>query len=142
MMKLQNPYFKGAMPTTLDFILDFNKHHRENFTEVLKEYLFVQSYCIYFRKNSYLVHRVNQIIGVLQTNGIISRWERQSIDHKYINRPPVSKRPKTLNLDQVMGGICIYFIGLGIGFLVFVLEIVSLKIASFRNIYEWIIKVK
>ena len=142
MMKLQNPHFKGAMPTTLDFVLDYNKHHMKNFTEVLKEYLFVQRYCIYFRKNSYLVHRVNEIIGSLQTNGIISRWERQSIDKRYLNRPSVPKRPKTLNLDQVMGGICIYFIGLGISLLIFLLELVSLKITSLKNMYEWIIKVK
>ena len=139
--KLLDPFFKGAMAFTLDFIIDGNKQTYGNHTiEICRELLFTHQYGIYFRKNSYLVAPANQVIRSLQTNGLMSEWEKQSMDKKYLKAPEAAIGPKKLDLDQLLGGIIVFVLGLIVGVFIFILEIISIKIKFIKKIIHFIMK--
>lgn len=136
-----DPNFKGSMPTPLSFVLDNNKRtYGRQFMHVCKESLYYHQFVIYFQKNSYLVPRVNQIMGMLFSNGLISLWEKQTMNMKYFNGPSKQKEPKQLTYGHISGGLWILFIGILSGFLVFVLEIISMKVYWLKNIFDSLMK--
>lgn len=131
------------MAFTLDFIIHGNKQTYGNRTiEICKELLFTHQYVVYFRKNSYLVDSANRVIQDLQTNGMMSQWEKESMDPKYLKAPEPTKEPKRLDLSQLLGGLIIFVLGWVAGILFFFLELVSLKIKFVRSFINFITKSK
>jgi hypothetical protein len=125
------PEAREAVTSSLEQVLYFNKENYKNSTTltVCKETLFTFQYGIYFRKNSYLVKVFNKKISFLKASGLIDFWASNFIDSRYLNINTVDKSPKKLNIGQLMGGFQVLFIGIFVGFALFVCEIVS---RSFR----------
>ena len=106
--------------------------------EVCKESFFVHRYGLYFRKYSYLVDTVNNLIQGLQSNGILSLWVKQAFDRKYLVRPIELKKAKSINIDHFKGALTIYMVGLVISFLIFNSENLSLKLIFVRRVFIWV----
>ena len=84
----------------------------------------------------------NQVIQDLQTNGIMSKWEKESINKKYLKAPEPTKEPRRLDLGQLMGGLIMFVVGWAVGILFFILEIISLKVKIVRKFINFIMKSK
>lgn len=136
---LQNTDFRGTVSTSLDDVIIWNKRtYPYQMTEVCKEYIFVNRLGIYFQKNSHLVDQVNNIIEAFQTNGLVGYWQKNLLDLRYLIRPPPSKIAKKLDIIQFMGAFYVFFMGLLISLIFFVVEYLSLKLKFLRNIFSWL----
>lgn len=129
-----DPYFKGAVCSTLDEVLSLNKLNWKNFTfRVLPEYLYSFKNGIYFHKNSPYIKPFDEIISSFQSAGLIEFWVSKYLDISYLNFKELTKAPKKLNLKELEGGIQLLIYGYSVSFLVFLLEIIyanRFKIAS------------
>lgn len=138
---LNDPFFNGALATSLDKTNELNHQNYGNYTsEICLNCLFPYQYGIYFRLNSYLVLPFNYLINQLQASGLVNYWESQSMNKKYFNPMPTPKEPKKLNLQQLAGGFIILMAGLFAALFIFILEKITLKIRIFVNTFEWILK--
>ena len=136
---LQNTDFRGAVSTSLDDVIIWNKRtYPYQMTEVCKEYIFVNRLGIYFQKNSHLVDQVNNIIAAFQTNGLVGYWQKNLLDLRYLVRPPPSKIAKQLDMIQIMGAFIVFFIGLAIASIAFVMENLSRKLKFMKNLFKWL----
>ena len=61
---------------------------------------------------------------------------------KYLKAPEPTKEPKRLDLGQLMGGLIMFVLGWAVGILIFLLEIISLKVKFVRNFIKFIMKTK
>ena len=136
--KLYEPQFRGAVPVSLSFALDVdNQSNGTRMLHICDEILYFHQSVIYFQKNSYLAARVNKIIGALYSNGLISYWEKQSLNFKYLKGPLEQKKPKRLSVGHILGGVWILLIGLVSGLIVLALEFISVKVIWLNNIFKW-----
>lgn len=123
-----NPSSKHVVTSSLEQVLYFNKiNYKEHTLTVCREYLFTYLYGIYFRKNSYLVHMFNKNIALFKTSGLIDFWASDYISMKYLNMHIVDDGPKQLNIDQLLGGFEVLFIGMIGSLILFVLEVMAVK---------------
>lgn len=112
-----------AVTSSLEQVLFFNKLNYKNMTlTVCREFLFTFQYGIYFRKNSYFEDVFNEKISFLKSNGLIEFWASKFISSQYLHVSLRDGSPRQLNVGQLMGGFEVLFIGLSIGFVVFLLE--------------------
>lgn len=124
-----NPKSKTAVTSSIEQILYFNKLNYKNMTlTVCKEFLFTFQYGIYLRKNSFLEAPFNQKIRNLKSSGLIDFWASDYIRQEYMNIKIHDDSPKKLNIDQLMGGFEVWFIGVATGFMFFALEIVAVSL--------------
>lgn len=131
------------MTSSLDFVLHYNEQTwGKHLVMFCKEILYTHQYVVYFQKNSYLLNAANDVIEALQTNGIMSYWRSQTMNIKFLKAPPEPKEPRKLDLDQLMGGVYLFCVGLMAGIVVFVLELLSIKIYYLRHVIKWIMKSK
>lgn len=127
-METLNPSAKHSVSSSLEQVSYYNKlNYRDNTLTVCKEYLFTFQYGIYFRKNSYLVNRFNEKISLFKTSGLIDFWASDYISNKYLNIKIESDGPRMLNIEQLMGGFEVLFIGIIIAIFIFVCEVIALK---------------
>lgn len=131
---MQSPSSKIALTTSLDTVTAWSKETFPIFLEVCKENVLDHRYVIYFQKNSYLVAPINRMLRRFKANGLISFWIRDAIASRYLVKPPAPKEPKKLNIDQLMGGVCLLAFGLLIGLFFFIIELTSLKIRQLKSI--------
>lgn len=118
-----DPTSNFAVTSSLEQVLYFNKMNYKNMTlTVCKEYLFTFQYGIYFRKNSYFEEVVNLQISRLKSSGLIDFWASQYISSHYLHISLRDGSPKKLNVGQLRGSYEVLFIGLAVGFFVFLLE--------------------
>lgn len=123
-----NPSSRHVVTSSLEQVLYVNKMHYKDYTlTVCREYLFTYLYGIYFRKNSYLVHMFNQKIAAFKTSGLIDFWASDFISNKYLNMLIVDDGPRQLNIDQLLGGFEVLFLGMIVGSALFVLEVIADK---------------
>lgn len=116
--------------------MDENKrNYGKHFIEVCKEHLYTLQIGIYFRKHSHLVQPVNKIIAAMLTNGLMSYWESELMNTKYLKRQPSSRSPIKLDFDQLAGGLLILIIGLTLSILVFLVELISVEIKHLSFIF-------
>lgn len=111
--KMNDPSFKGGLISTLDRVVYFNMINHNNYTlNVCKEQLLSMQYAMYFQKHSSLTQSFDVELMKLQTNGFLSHLNQNNIQNKYL-KPDVSiRRPKALQLQQVMGSFWILLFGL------------------------------
>ena len=141
--KLDNPHFLGAMTSSLDFVLHYNElTWGSHLVMFCKEILYTHQYVIYFQKNSYLLNAANDVMEALQTNGLMSYWRSITMDIKFLKGPPEPREPRKLDLDQLMGGVYLFCVGLMTGIMVFMLELLSIKVHFLKIILKWILKSK
>lgn len=123
-----NPYSQHVVTSSLEQVLYKNKMNYKEYTlTVCTEALFTYLYGIYFRKNSYLVHTFNQNIAYFKTSGLIDFWASDFISMKYLNMKLVEDGPRQLNIDELLGGFEVLFIGMIVGVALFFLEIFAEK---------------
>ena len=137
---MKDPYYKGALTSPLDYVAAQNRNFGNYTLEICQERLEDHRYVIYYRKNSYLVQPADFIIKQLLENGLISYWKQQVYDKKYLERPKQSKELHKLSLDQMMGGIQLFQVGLVIAFLTFLIECLTFNIRRIKFIAEYILK--
>lgn len=104
--------------------MHLNQKNYKNFTlRILPETLFSIPIAMYFPKNHFLANEVNSKISILHSAGLIDHWVSM-----YLTESPketFSSGPRQLSVAQLMGGIYIYFGGLLLGFLTFLVELSS-----------------
>lgn len=135
-----NPKSKTAVTSSIEQILYYNKLNYKNMIlTVCKEFLFTFEYGIYLRKNSFLEAPFNEKIRNLKSSGLIDFWASDYIRQEYMNIKIRDDSPKKLNIDQLMGGFEVWFIGIATGFVIFALEIaaVSGRFNKIHNIIEF-----
>lgn len=140
-----NPLSLGAVSSSLEQVLYFNKKNYKNMTlTVCKEYLFTFQYGIYFRKNSYLEEVFNEKISMLKSSGLIDFWASDYINIKYLNIKLRDGSPKKLNIERLWGGFEVLFIGLTIGSIILVIEAVSvwLRMRKLQQLIEFFVQGK
>lgn len=134
------PTFKGAVTSSIEQILYFNKMNYKNMTlTVCKEYLFTFQYGIYFRKNSYLEEVFNNKISILKSSGLIDFWASDYISSKFLNIKLRDASPRKLSIEQLMGGFEVLFIGFSVGSAILLCELVSkcLRLRRLQNLIEF-----
>ncbi|CAO1431395.1 unnamed protein product [Diamesa tonsa] len=123
--KIFDSSFKGAIASTLSFILVENQINYPNKTfKVCKEKLMTIPVTLYLRKNHYLIDVVNENVDALITAGLINYWAQQNVGTKFIIPKGKDKTPKKLNFLHLIGCFQIWCIGCGLGSLTFVGELV------------------
>ena len=123
--KIFDPSFKGAIATTLSFVLFENQMNYPNKTyKVCKEKLMTIPITLYLRKNHYLIDVVNEKIDALITAGLINYWAEQNIGNTFNIPKRKDKTPKKLNFLHLIGGFQIWCIGCVLGIGTFVGELV------------------
>lgn len=135
-----DPLFRGAVTSSMEQVLYFNKMNFKDMTyTVCREQLFTFQYGIYFRKNSYLEIVFNKKISILKSSGLIDFWASDYIHTKYLNIKIVDGLPKKLNIGQLLGGFEVLLLGLGVGFFVFLCEVIStcLRLGKLQNMIEF-----
>lgn len=131
-MKTLDSGFQGTLVSSLEQILYINKINQKNYSlKVCPEYLSRFYYGIYFRKNSYLIHAVDNQILILLQNGLISYWARMYVDENYLKPKMETKAPQALQMDQISGVFEVFAGGLFLAILAFLAELVFFK--CFRN---------
>lgn len=121
-----NPLSRAAVSSSMEQVLYFNKMNYKNMTlTVCKEFLYTFQYGIYFRKNSFLEEGFNEKISILKSSGLIDFWASDYINTKYLNIQIRDGLPKKLNIEQLRGGFEVLFIGLAVGSIILLLEVVS-----------------
>lgn len=139
--RLDNPHFKGAVAINLDDVIVMNRKTFPTYLiEICKEIIFLHRIAIYFQKDSHFVNQVDGVIAAIQTNGLISHWEKAIFDKKYLTRPEPTNIIRNLNLEQLLGCFKIFLMGLFFSIFVFVLECLSLKFLLIRHVFIWIRK--
>ena len=78
------------------------------------------SVVIYTRKNFFLLDAMNEKIGMLKASGLIGLWHFQNFGVE--RKIPESSFPRQLTTEHLMGCFYILFIGCGISFLTFLIE--------------------
>jgi hypothetical protein len=127
-MKTLDSGFQGTLVSSLEQILYINKINQKNYSlKVCPEYLSRFYYGIYFRKNSYLIHAVDNQILILLQNGLISYWARMYVDENYLKPKMETKAPQALQMDQISGVFEVFAGGLFLAILAFLAELVFFK---------------
>jgi hypothetical protein len=123
-----NPSAQHVVTSSLEQVLYINKMNYKDYTlTVCREYLFTYLYGIYFRKNSYLKHTFNRNIALFKTSGLIDFWASDFISMKYLKIQIEADGPKQLNIDELLGGFEVLFLGMAIGAILFVVEVIAEK---------------
>lgn len=134
------PTFRGAVTSSMEQILYFNKMNYKNMTlTVCREHLFTFQYGIYFRKNSYLEEVFNNKISILKSSGLIDFWASDYISSKFLNIKIRDASPRKLNIEQLMGGFEVLFIGFALGCVILLAELASkcLRLRKLQSLIEF-----
>ena len=133
-----NPYYNCAVTSSIEQVLYYNKMNYRNSTlTVCLETLFTFQYGIYYRKNSYLKSLFDEKISVMKSSGLINFWASDFIDIKYLNIKLSEETPRKLNIEQLKGGFEVLYIGVVIGLVIFLCEILS-KCLRLRKLQKFI----
>jgi len=121
-----DPYFKGAVCSSLDEVLHLNAKNHRSFTlltsnEVLKNSLVV----FYFPKKSFLVEAFNHKMSQLKSAGLIDLWIAKYMEMKYLNIRHPSNGPQVIRLPQLSATFIIWLCGCLLSCLIFAAEVMK-----------------
>lgn len=89
---------------------------------------------MYFSKNFYLREAINYKLNELQTAGILEFWIKNYADMRFYKMKGEQIGPKKMEIEQLFGAFNLLFIGLGVGIIVFIVELTGLSLKKvFRN---------
>ncbi|CRK90892.1 CLUMA_CG004581, isoform A [Clunio marinus] len=118
-----DPEFKGAVVSLMDQILYLNKkNYKKNYFRVLNEVVYTSLSSWVFPKNSFLVEMFDENIQKFRENGLLYYMTNDFIDLRYLNIKEPKQGPRKLNLERLLGGFQLWFLGISIAFLIFLLE--------------------
>nr|QGW50646.1 ionotropic receptor 4 [Propsilocerus akamusi] len=134
--ELMNSDFKGAFLSSEDHIAFRNiKAFPEKHYWHAPEYLFSMHMVIYMPKESCLPHQINEIIMRLTSAGLIHYWASFLLENNNL-RGFENNRATTIGIEQIKGPFELLAIGLGISFIVFILEHVSMKLQTLHRVFK------
>lgn len=135
-----NPNYHAAVTSSIEQVMYYNKmNYKNNTLTICMETLFTFQYGIYFRKNSYLRALFDKKISVMKSSGLINLWASEYIDTRYLNIKLSDDSPRKLNIEQLKGGFEVLFVGVSLGFLILLCEILSkcLHMRKLQNFIEF-----
>lgn len=130
MKKVQrDPSIKAAAVNSETIILYKNKiSSGNNRSRICKEVYASAPIVIYTVKSFWLLQEISERIKLFKAAGLIKFWYDQFINKRTAeNDNELSKQPKVLTLSQFYGCFGILVCGLGLSFVVFMIEIISKK---------------
>lgn len=135
--KLQNRDFKGALLSTDDLIsyLNYLNYPKRKFN-IFPHTLYVFNSCIYFPKTSCISNAVNRYLEALSNGGFVLKWASFFVRKNYMKNFVKDKSPQVLMNTQMYGTYMVYGACLVAATLVFLLEVISLKLSGVRNFFE------
>lgn len=138
-LELQKEHkFPGVTLLLRETISYHNRLHRH--TAVIawsKQRVMLLPLTLYFRKHSFYVWEFNRRIEYFIECGLINIWSKQYRE-TFLSKRDIGKEPKKLSLIQIEGIFLIQCIFFGICLVVFIIELISLKIRFIRNILSYL----
>lgn len=124
MNKLKSSSFKGVFIISNNEMLFINQNRDFNFTfKACKESFVTISVVMYFRKNFFLANAINQVIGNLQSGGLIEHWHFNYIDKMFSKILKNKSEAQKLTIAQIVGCFQLWAGGCLIAALSFMVEI-------------------
>lgn len=126
MTKLRSSGFQGAMVSGLNEIIIINQHNDYNFSFLFcKERVMGIAIVMYFRKNFFLVPKINEVVRNLVSAGLIDHWHHKYIIRKLSDNTGIQvQEPKVMTMDHLVGCFEVWACGCLIGILCFLSELV------------------
>jgi hypothetical protein len=121
-----DPTYKAAYGSSLSVALYHNEKKKTLNFKICKEVFLTIPMVMYTVKDFYLLEAMNEKIENLKSAGLVNFWLSQDIDEK-ISKVKAVIYPKVLTFVHLKGTFYILFIGFSVSFVVFVLELISLK---------------
>lgn len=124
MQKLKSSSFHGAMVSGLNEILMINQRKDYNFTfQFCRERFMGIAIVMYFRKNFFLIPKINGVVRNLVSAGLIDHWHYNYIERK-ISKPDQDAGPKVMTMIHLIGSFEVLAGGCAIGILCFLAELI------------------
>jgi hypothetical protein len=102
-------------------ILYINKVNDKKISyNILKEYWFINNIVFYTKKNFYMIKKFNVIISRLKSNGLINYWMSQETE--IARKARGESGLEVLKIKHLEGVFEVFFIGLILAFLCFMIE--------------------
>ena len=139
-MKLLTRQITGVVYGTDVQMLAFNMHNLHfGAIRMTKDRLCMAPTVMYFPKKHYLLHSMNEEIMLCAQNGLIDYWIGLYIKKKGHQQSTTegSSEPKIIQLRSIIGILVICSGLLVFSMFVFILEILSPRYASIRNIIDF-----
>jgi hypothetical protein len=121
------PNFRGAVFNYESQILYISQNYKNASYTMSNERFLTTPFVIYFRKNHFLIDEVNTYIELMHANGFIKHTAlNYFVRNKFQRTSHVETRP--LEMHQILGIFKIYVVCLVITFVVFIIELLSVKV--------------
>lgn len=135
---LRNDSFEGVFLISAEVVAAYNKKHRKSgIISLSKERVFLIPLSIIFKMNSCLEPEFDYQVSKFTGNGLIHLWGRIFIDNKFLREPKTKKDTRDrLSIQQIMGVVVILCVMCTLSFLVFCLELLTLKLKCVRLIFD------
>lgn len=133
-----------AILTSEDHVAYWNKlGYPNSYVSFLPEKQTTVNLVMYFQKTSCLIDAINKKIFEMNDNGLMEIFRIQTIDKSYLKRKIVIREPQRLRLRQIEGGNLMLQLGLFLGGIVFVGEVIWGRILQrvwIKSEIEWRLK--
>jgi len=121
--KTLDPYFKGAVVTSLDEVLYLNKFYRKRMKfNVLDEVVLSLPCVFYLQKDSYLTEVFNEKIDNMRSAGLVDYWISKYLEMKYLGTRKKKPVPRKLNFQELYGAFQVWMFGVVCSALTFAAE--------------------
>ena len=118
-----DPKFKAAFIRSLmRFIYSKRSGEIQDPLTICKETFLYVPVVMYTKKNFYLLDALNDRLEMLKQSGLIEFWRSNAYDTT-IFKSMETGHPKVITFDHLMSGLQILFVGYGLSFITFVIEI-------------------
>lgn len=130
--------FKGVFLSNQASVAYYNFRYTNATIVPSSEVLFVTSFNVFFKKHSYFTRAVNNELNKYMSSGILYRWVSQFFDRKYLREAakPPPRHHLPLSMHQMMGIFTIWWPIMVISSTVFLLELLSFRVAFLRSIFD------
>lgn len=124
--QLTSSDFKGALADQRSLIIHANKIKSTDKALMLREPFLTLPSVLYVTKNFYLIDTLNEELENIKSCGLMKLWQWKYVD-KDFEKVEVSKQPKVIEVQHLLGCFQILIWGLFLSSLIFALEILSRK---------------
>lgn len=125
--KLTSPDFKGALADQIAMIFYRNQIKTSTGKALILREPFLTLPCvIYTPKNFYLLDTLNEELENMKSCGLMILWHWRDMNKHFV-KEVVSKQPKVIRVQHLLGCFQILIWGLFLSSLIFALEIFSRK---------------
>ncbi|KAL1398840.1 hypothetical protein pipiens_008634 [Culex pipiens pipiens] len=117
---------RGSRVSNYEKVLyDNSKFTDGRYFRMVRQRLYNYALSVAMRINSCLTKPFDDTILELNANGLVQAWVKKYIDRKYASVPEPVDELRKLSVGQLTGAFQVWMIGLGVGILVFAIEVVK-----------------